>query len=165
MLVLDEFLSSQEDDILSAFRAYSAHRNPDAEAICDLAMYNYVEMRDLVAKPTFLLRKKIDNLLHLLLPRLWVPLYTSVTFTRMRYHACILNRKWQDKVKRVTYYSFKKCTFFLLISFSFQVLGNMLTVGGVGLLAVGGFAVARLVREGTADKIVKTLLKMQNFRM
>ncbi len=57
-------------------------------------------MRDLVAKPSFLLRKKLDNLLHLLLPGLWVPLYTSVTFTRMRYHQCILNRKWQDQVRR-----------------------------------------------------------------
>ncbi len=55
-------------------------------------------MRDLVSKPSFLLRKKLDALLHLLFPRLWVPLYTSVTFTRMRYHQCVLNRKWQDQV-------------------------------------------------------------------
>ncbi len=26
------------------FRAYSVYRNPDAEAICDLAMYNYIEV-------------------------------------------------------------------------------------------------------------------------
>lgn len=42
----------------------SKHRNPDAEAMCDLAMYNYVEMRDLVNKKSFLVRKKLDNMLH-----------------------------------------------------------------------------------------------------
>ena len=55
-------------------------------------------MRDLVAKPSFLLRKKFDNFLHALFPNLWVPLYSTVTFTRMRYHQCISNKEWQDKV-------------------------------------------------------------------
>ena len=49
-------------------------------------------MRDLVNKKSFLLRKKLDNLLHWLAPDWWVPLYTSVTFSRMRYHQCINNR-------------------------------------------------------------------------
>ena len=43
-------------------------------------------MRDLVNKKSFLVRKKLDNFLHWLFPNNWVPLYTSVTFTRMRYH-------------------------------------------------------------------------------
>merc|ERR1711962_1233712 len=47
-------------------------RNPDAEAMCDLAMHNYIEMRDLVNKKSFLLRKKFDNLLHWLAPDWWV---------------------------------------------------------------------------------------------
>lgn len=53
-------------------------------------------MRDLVNKKSFLLRKKLDGILHWLFPRWWVPLYTSVTFSRMRYHQCIENRRWQD---------------------------------------------------------------------
>ena len=53
-------------------------------------------MRDLVNKRSFLIRKKLDNLLNYLFPRWWVPLYTSVTFSRMRYHQCIANRAWQD---------------------------------------------------------------------
>ncbi len=98
VLVLDEFMTLHPGDRLSAFSGYSLHRGPDAKAICDLAMYNYVEMRDLVAKPSFLIRKKLDNLLHALAPKTWVPLYTSVTFTRMRYHHCIRNKQWQDEV-------------------------------------------------------------------
>ena len=30
------------------------------------------------------------------MPQRWVPLYTSVTFSRMRYSDCISNKKWQD---------------------------------------------------------------------
>merc|ERR1711874_251219 len=86
-----------------ALADYSETRNPDAEAMCDLAMYNYIEMRDLVNKKSFLLRKKLDNLLHWLSPGWWVPLYTSVTFSRMRYHQCIKNKEWQDNlVKNVS---------------------------------------------------------------
>jgi len=94
-LVLNDSMD-RHADLGQALDEYSKHRNPDAEAMCDLAMYNYVEMRDLVNKKSFLVRKKLDNLLHWLLPDWWVPLYTSVTFSRMRYNQCIENRKWQD---------------------------------------------------------------------
>ena len=57
-----------------------------------LLISHIVQMRDLVNKKSFLLRKKLDNLLHWLSPGWWVPLYTSVTFSRMRYHQCIKNR-------------------------------------------------------------------------
>ena len=33
-------------DLLNALEEYSRTRNPDAEAMCDLAMYNYVEVRN-----------------------------------------------------------------------------------------------------------------------
>ena len=57
-----------------------------------LLTFPLIQMRDLVNKKSFLLRKKFDNLLHWLAPDWWVPLYTSVTFSRMRYHQCIKNR-------------------------------------------------------------------------
>jgi len=98
VLVLDEMLNKFPSDRKKAFEEYSKHRNPDAEAMCDLAMYNYIEMRDLVARPSFLVRKYFDNFLYWIFPRNWVPLYTSVTFTRMRYHQCISNKKWQDQL-------------------------------------------------------------------
>ena len=59
------------------------------------------QMRDLTARLSFLIRKKLDNFLYWVFPRKWVPLYTSVTFTRMRYHHCISNKKWQDEVKKI----------------------------------------------------------------
>ncbi len=50
VLVLDQMLDQFKDDLLKAFNEYSRHRNPDAEAICDLAMYNYVEVMHLAQK-------------------------------------------------------------------------------------------------------------------
>ncbi|XP_047736345.1 kynurenine 3-monooxygenase [Hyalella azteca] len=100
-LVLDEILTQHSEDLNAALPAYSVKRNPDAEAIVDLAMYNYVEMRDLVNSRLFLIRKKIDNALNVVFPRSWVPLYTMVTFSREPYHSCILKKRWQDKVLRL----------------------------------------------------------------
>lgn len=55
-------------------------------------------MRDLVNKKSFIMRKKIDTYLNWMLPKIWIPLYSSVTFSRMRYTDCITNKAWQDRV-------------------------------------------------------------------
>lgn len=44
VLVLDEMLHKYPGDRAKAFEEYSKHRNPDAEAMCDLALYNYIEV-------------------------------------------------------------------------------------------------------------------------
>ena len=48
-----------QERIPHVLEQYSKVRNPDAEAICDLAMKNYVEMRSDVTKFGYLLRKKV----------------------------------------------------------------------------------------------------------
>lgn len=55
-------------------------------------------MRDLVNSPLFLARKKLDDLLNIVLARRWQPLYSMVTFSRTPYSKCIADRAWQDKV-------------------------------------------------------------------
>ncbi|KAH9495524.1 hypothetical protein Btru_013497 [Bulinus truncatus] len=97
-IILDEILDQYDNDFSKALPAYTLKRNPDAKAICDLAMYNYVEMRSKVNTRTFLIRKKLDNLLFKLFPKTWVPLYTMVSFTRIGYLEAIKQREWQDKV-------------------------------------------------------------------
>jgi kynurenine 3-monooxygenase len=49
-------------------------------SIAQLALDNFIEMRDLVADPEFILRKKIEARLHQLYPDKWIPLYSMVTF-------------------------------------------------------------------------------------
>jgi len=71
---------------------------PDGNAILDLALYNYVEMRDLTADPEFLLRKKIEAKFHKLYPELWLPLYSQVTFSHIRYSEAWSNGQKQDAI-------------------------------------------------------------------
>jgi kynurenine 3-monooxygenase len=56
-------------------------------------------MRYLVTTKSYQLRKKLDNFLNIIFPKFWIPLYTMVTFTRIRYSEVIKKRKTQDKVK------------------------------------------------------------------
>ncbi|XP_037072933.1 kynurenine 3-monooxygenase-like isoform X2 [Pollicipes pollicipes] len=101
-LLLDELMTKHHMDLDRVLPEYTELRNPDAEAICDLAMYNYVEMRDLVNSRTFLLRKMLDNLLHAFFPNSWMPLYGMVSFSRVRYHRAIEHKRRQDKIVRST---------------------------------------------------------------
>ncbi|MBY0433628.1 MAG: FAD-dependent monooxygenase [Cyclobacteriaceae bacterium] len=78
--VLNELLNQHEDDWGRVFPQFQKLRKPDTDAIAQLALDNFVEMRDLVGDPDFLLRKKIEAKLHELYPSAWVPLYSMVTF-------------------------------------------------------------------------------------
>ncbi|XP_027036248.1 kynurenine 3-monooxygenase-like [Pocillopora damicornis] len=70
--------------------------------MCDLAMYNYIEMRSLVTSPVFLMKKKLFNLLHWLMPKTFIPLYTMVSFSQIPYKTVIDRSEWQEKVVKRT---------------------------------------------------------------
>jgi kynurenine 3-monooxygenase len=76
---------------------FSKTRKPDADAIRELALYNYVEMRSSVARPTFLLRKKLEKLLHRLMPATFIPLYTMVTFSNIPYARVVERARKQER--------------------------------------------------------------------
>jgi kynurenine 3-monooxygenase len=65
--------------------AYQHARKPNGDAIAQLALDNFVEMRDKVADDQFLLRKKIEAWLYATYPDTFVPLYTLVTFSHVPY--------------------------------------------------------------------------------
>ncbi|RZC37274.1 kynurenine 3-monooxygenase, partial [Asbolus verrucosus] len=96
-LLFDNILCENQNDIARSIRQFSFRRVQDAHAICELAMYNYVEMRDLITRRPYYIRKFVDELLFGIFPRGWIPLYNSVTFTDIPYEKCTENRKWQDK--------------------------------------------------------------------
>ncbi|XP_056465713.1 kynurenine 3-monooxygenase [Gadus chalcogrammus] len=97
-IVFDEIMDQCNEDFSAVLPEYTRVRVPDDHTIADLAMYNYVEMRAHVNSKWFLFRKKVDDLLHFLLPKTIVPLYTMVTFTRIRYHEALQRWHWQNKV-------------------------------------------------------------------
>lgn len=78
--ILNQLLIQYNDDWDRTLMEFENMRKPDADAIAQLAFDNFVEMRDLVDDPEFLLRKKIEARLHALYPKRWIPLYSMVTF-------------------------------------------------------------------------------------
>ena len=68
-----------------ALARYQERRKPNAEAIADLALINFVEMRDKVASPLFRLSKHTEHTLERLLPGRYVSLYELVSFTTVPY--------------------------------------------------------------------------------
>uniref|UniRef100_A0A8C7DHH7 Kynurenine 3-monooxygenase n=1 Tax=Oncorhynchus kisutch TaxID=8019 RepID=A0A8C7DHH7_ONCKI len=99
-LVFNEIMDQLNEDFSAVLPEYTRVRVPDDQAIADLAMYNYVEMREHVNSKWFLFRKNVDNFLHIIMPRTIIPLYTMVTFTRTRYHKVVKHWHWQDKVRK-----------------------------------------------------------------
>ncbi|RMF35493.1 MAG: FAD-dependent monooxygenase [Chlorobiota bacterium] len=79
--ILDELLDRFSDDWDAALAEYQRMRKPAGDAVAQLALDNFVEMRDKVADLRFILRKKIEVLLFEHFPELYTPLYTLVTFT------------------------------------------------------------------------------------
>jgi kynurenine 3-monooxygenase len=71
--------------LAAAFAAFEAERRPNAAAIQAMALENYIEMRDLVDDPDFLLRRELERALQERHPRRFVPHYTMVTFMRIPY--------------------------------------------------------------------------------
>lgn len=70
----------------AALLAYSIYRQPDAHAINDLALQNYMEMRAAVTSPFYKLRKRLEESLSIYVPRLgWRTKYARVSFSNERY--------------------------------------------------------------------------------
>jgi len=72
--ILNSLLTKHNDNWENMLPEFQQLRKPDADAIAQLALDNFVEMRDLVADADFLLRKKIEAKLYELFPDKWIPL-------------------------------------------------------------------------------------------
>ncbi|MHC5025132.1 MAG: FAD-dependent oxidoreductase [Planctomycetota bacterium] len=83
--VLDECLNAANDDWSKALPAYSDLRKVNGDAIADMAIANFLEMRDHVGSTGFLLKKKVGHVLHRLMPGTFVPLYNLVSFSNVPY--------------------------------------------------------------------------------
>src|SRR5437660_5216667 len=79
-VVLDECLEKFPHDRHRAFAEYFERRKVNADALADLALENFIEMRDKTASRAFRAKKKLDHFLEAALPGIYLPLYTMVTF-------------------------------------------------------------------------------------
>ena len=97
-VVLDECLEEFPDNRERAFGEYFSRRKVNADALADLAIGNFIEMRDKTASKTFRAKKKLDHLLEAALPGIYLPLYTMVTFTRIPYAEAARRARLQDRI-------------------------------------------------------------------
>jgi kynurenine 3-monooxygenase len=95
-VVLDECLEQFPDNRERAFAEYFSRRKENADALAALAIGNFIEMRDKTASKTFRAKKKLDHLLEAVLPGIYLPLYTMVTFTRLPYAVAARRARVQD---------------------------------------------------------------------
>ncbi|PYI94775.1 MAG: kynurenine 3-monooxygenase [Verrucomicrobia bacterium] len=97
-VVLDECLEKFSHNRERAFTEYFSRRKKNTDALADLAIGNFIEMRDKTASKTFRAKKKVDHALEAALPGVYLPLYTMVTFTRMPYAMAAKRARLQDSL-------------------------------------------------------------------
>ena len=97
-VVLDECLAQFGDDRERAFAEYFTRRKENADALADLAVENFIEMRDKTASKLFRAKKKLDHTLEALLPGRYLPLYAMVSFTRIPYAEAARRARRQDRM-------------------------------------------------------------------
>ena len=97
--VLNSLIDKHHENWTTILAEYQTLRKPDGDAICDLALNNFVEMRDKVGDPKFLLQKKIEAAFSKKYPDKWTPLYSQVTFSpQIRYSAALVNGQKQEAI-------------------------------------------------------------------
>jgi kynurenine 3-monooxygenase len=97
--VLNELLEAHGDNWRKILGEFQSLRKPDTDAIADLAIGNFTEMRAKTADPKFLLQKKIEAKLHAHHPDKWIPAYSQVTFSPdIRYSEALKNSERQEKI-------------------------------------------------------------------
>ncbi len=99
VVVLDEVIEKHEGDWKTTFSEFQKNRKQDADAIADLAIDNYYEMRDHVANPIFKEKRVIEMALEEQFPTEYSSKYSLVTFNEnIGYHKAMTQGRVQDKV-------------------------------------------------------------------
>ena len=95
---LDRCLDVCGDDWSRAFAEFVRLRKPNAEAIADMALENYVEMRDAVRDPRFQLQKALAFELERRHPGVFIPRYSMVMFHHIPYAKAARRARLQDAI-------------------------------------------------------------------
>jgi kynurenine 3-monooxygenase len=99
--VLSACLDGSAPSFQTAFAVYAARRKPDCDALADLSIRNFLEMRSRVDQPVFKLRTRESLLLYRLFPQWFMPLYTMVSFTQIPYSEAVRRSTRQRRALRL----------------------------------------------------------------
>jgi len=94
----DAFLDQHKGDWEATVKAFETHRKVDTDAIGDLAIDNFHEMKDHIANPIFQEKRKIEMALEAEFPEIYYSKYSLVTFKEtIGYNEAMTVGRAQDK--------------------------------------------------------------------
>lgn len=96
--MLLQMLDRNASDWPQVFHDFELARKANTDAIADMAVENFVEMRDRVADSHFLFRKKVELALESKYPQIFVPKYSMVTFHRIPYATAKRRGETQERI-------------------------------------------------------------------
>jgi kynurenine 3-monooxygenase len=96
--ILLDILDRIGPDWPRVFDEFSQSRCQDTDAISEMALENFIEMRDRVADPAFLFRKRAELALEARFPKFFVPKYAMVTFHRIPYSVALSRGRIQEDI-------------------------------------------------------------------
>jgi kynurenine 3-monooxygenase len=80
------------------FPRFFASRKPNTDAIAQLALDNFIEMRDTSADPHFALKRQLEHLLEERYPGQFLSKYSMVSFHRVPYAEALERGRVQDRI-------------------------------------------------------------------
>lgn len=86
------------EDWHTILKEYQRKRKPNGDAVAELALQNFIEMRDKVADPKFLERKRIEKDLGRMYPGVFNSVYEMVSFTHTPYAFALGSSQAQDQL-------------------------------------------------------------------
>ncbi len=95
---LHAHMVANPDDLAAAFGAYETQRKPDADAIADMALQNYIEMRSGVIDPDYLAKRELALALEQRHPDHISPRYNMVMFSTMPYSEAMSRAAIQGEI-------------------------------------------------------------------
>ena len=96
--LLDECIEQYGPDWERTFEVFGKLRKENVDAIADMALTNYIEMRDRVTDPAFLLQAQAGLLLEQRYPNLFIPKYSMVSFHRLPYAEALRRAGIQESI-------------------------------------------------------------------
>ncbi len=78
-------LATGSADQIAALEEFQRLRKPNADAIAEMALENFVEMRDKVGQPAFRYKKRVEQVVHAAFPEVVFPQYNLVSFSLVPY--------------------------------------------------------------------------------
>lgn len=97
-VALDRCLDRMGDDWGGVFASFETAQKPNANAIADMALENYVEMRDSVLDPGYRLKREIAWKLEKIYPDRFIPRYAMVMFHLLPYAEAYARGKIQADI-------------------------------------------------------------------